>query len=68
MYKPSDVEEMLGTLHEKKVRKQVRERATPIRKRTSKFSRDFALELSGKIAQLGQFPKLPDLRVSGSGI
>ncbi|KAI7908909.1 hypothetical protein M0657_012083 [Pyricularia oryzae] len=64
IYKPSDIEDMLNMLHKKKVQKPGRDqRKTPIRKRTSDHSRESALDLSEKITRLGQFPKIPDLRI-----
>ncbi|TLD11541.1 hypothetical protein PspLS_11445 [Pyricularia sp. CBS 133598] len=70
IYKPSDIEDMLNMLHKKKVQKVQKvqkpgrdQRKTPIQKRTSDHSRESALDLSEKITRLGQFPKIPDLRI-----
>ncbi|TLS21288.1 uncharacterized protein PpBr36_10448 [Pyricularia pennisetigena] len=73
IYKPGDIEDMLNMLHKKKAQKAQKvqkvqkpgpdQRKTPIRKRTSDHSRKSVLDLSEKITRLGQFPKIPDLRI-----
>ncbi|TLS20583.1 uncharacterized protein PpBr36_11295 [Pyricularia pennisetigena] len=74
VYKPSDIEDMLNLLHEKRVQKVQKvpkqgrnQRKTPIRRRTSGHSRESALNLSERITRLGNFPKIPDLRIRASG-